>query len=420
MTTPYNTVGTARDETENPWRYVVAGFIALVFGVNIVPVMFNLLGVPLIAEFGWTRPQISNGLALFTFCDGLSMLAVGALVDRRGIKSVVPMAMAFGGGLILLTFIPGQIEWFYALCAVIGLGAGAVAPTVYSIVITAWFDTRRGLALGVLNVGLGLCGALMPFLLSAILRTEGWRAAMMIVGGISMLLALANLLFVLRMPPAWEKDRRAARGHGTVAGPSLISLARSKHLWLVCLSIFFVSAATYGLLAQLVLVTTDRGIAMSVSLAALSTISMSSVGSRIVVGALLDRIFAPLLAGVIFVLTAAGVLLLIHTHAASGVYLAALLVGVGLGAEGDIAAYILSRYVPRASYGRAFGLVMLLFAQGGGLGVFVLGKSYGLLGSYTAALYLIVALVLMAAVCISLLGPYLYSVSHTADTSQSS
>ncbi|QGZ65289.1 MFS transporter [Paraburkholderia acidisoli] len=415
MTTPVNAPGLAAHPAGASWRYVIAGFIALIFGVNIVPVMFNLLGAPLSAEFGWTRPQISTGLAVFTFCDGLSMLAVGALVDRKGIKSVVPMAFAFGGGLIALAFTPPQIEWMYLLCAIIGLGAGAVAPTVYSIVITAWFDASRGLALGILNVGLGLCGTLMPFLLSYLLKTGGWRGAVMTVGGASMVLALVNLVFVLRMPSGWERERRNARSQGKVAGASLATLAKSKHLWLIALSIFFVSAATYGLLSQMVLVTVDKGIAMSVALTALSTISLSSVCSRMIVGALLDRLFAPLLAAFIFVLTAAGVLLLTYTSAVWGIYLAALLVGVGLGAEGDVAAYILSRYVPKASYGRAFGLVMFLFAQGGGLGVFVLGKSYGVLGSYTAALYLIVALVLLAALFIAILGPYRYSVDRAPE-----
>ncbi|MGF6875139.1 MFS transporter [Paraburkholderia sp. MM5477-R1] len=412
MTTPLTASDTAGNPAGSPWRYVIAGFFALVFGVNIVPVMFNLLGAPLTAEFGWTRPQISTGLAVFTFCDGLSMLAVGALVDRKGIKSVVPMAFAFGGGLILLAFTPPQIEWMYVLCAIIGFGAGAVAPTVYSIVITAWFDAKRGLALGILNVGLGLCGTLIPFFLSYLLKNGGWRGAVITVGGISMALSLINLVFVLRMPAGWEGERRNARSHGKLARASLWTLAKSKHLWLIALSIFFVSAATYGLLSQMVLVTVDKGIVMSVALTALSTISLSSVCSRIVVGALLDRVFAPFLAAAIFVFTAAGVTLLNHTNDVWGIYLAALLVGVGLGAEGDIAAYILSRYVPKASYGRAFGLVMFLFAQGGGLGVFVLGKSYGALGSYTAALYLIVALVLVAALLIAVVGPYKYSVDQ--------
>jgi hypothetical protein len=99
----------------------------------------------------------------------------------------------------------------------------------------------------------------------------------------------------------------------------------------VALPIVFVSAATYSLLSQMIQVNVDKGIAMSVALTALSAVSLSSVCSRTVVGAMLDRTFTPVLAAAIFVFIATGVTLLNYTRAAWGIYLTPLLVGVGLG-----------------------------------------------------------------------------------------
>jgi MFS family permease len=182
-----------------------------------------------------------------------------------------------------------------------------------------------------LNVELGLCGTLMPFFLNYLLKNEGWRGAVMTVGGISMALALANLVFVLRRSPGWERDRRDVHSNGKLADPSPSTLARSKHLLPFALSIVFVSAESYSLLSQMIQVNVDKGIAMSVALTALSAVSLSSVCSRTVVGAMLDRTFAPVLAATIFVFIATGVTLLNYTRAAWGIYLTPLLVGAGLG-----------------------------------------------------------------------------------------
>ncbi|WP_025597350.1 MFS transporter [Burkholderia sp. WSM2230] len=413
MSTRYSVENVNFSRVGSPWRYVGAGFVALMVGVNVMPVLFNVFAGAFSAEFGWTRAELSTALAIFTAVDGLSMLAVGALVDRWGIKSTAWMAVAFGGGLMAMSFVPPQLVWLYALCAIMGLGAGVVSPTIYSIVINAWFEGRRGLALGIVNVGLGLCGTLMPFVLSLLSERFGWRSAVQMVGALAMILPFINVAFLLRMPQHWEQERKAALSRGKFAGDSLLDLAKTKHLWLVSSSILFVSAGTYGLLSQVVPIVVDKGMTRAVALTALSTISLSSVVSRMMVGALLDRLFAPFVAAFIFVLTGAGVLLITYMDAGWEVYVAAALIGVGLGAEADVAAYVLSRYVPKASYGRAFGLVMFLYAQGGGLGVLVLGRAYAMLGSYTLALYLIVGLVSLSAISIVILGPYKYGVDKS-------
>jgi MFS family permease len=398
----------------NPWWYVVTGFISLLVGVNTMIILFNLLTPSLTKEFGWTRLQVSSGLSIFTVFDGLSLLVMGILVDRFGIRKVAtPMVAVFALGMASFALADGSISTFYLSCVLAGVGAGAATPTVYSAVVAAWFGDRRGLALGLLNVGLGLCGTLMPFVINQLLGALGWRGMVVATGVICGVWPVLAYMFLVSMPADWERARLAAKARGAVAGTPLSTIARTRQFWLINLAIFLVSAATFGMLSQMVAMATDHGIEKTVALSLLSTISLSSVASRFIVGFLLDRVFAPVLTAVIFALCACGVLTIAYTHSLPLLYLGALLVGLGLGSEGDIAAYTVSRYVEKQSFTRVFGIVMFLFAMGGALGVVMLGYSFSHFGSYDVAIWAILAMVVLAVVMILALGPYRYTVEGT-------
>lgn len=90
-----------------------------------------------------------------------------------------------------------------------------------------------------------------------------------------------------------------------------------------------------------------------------------------------------------------------------------------MGAEGDIAAYMTSRYFPKHSYGRILGFVYFLFAMGSAAGVFLLGQVYGFTGSYGAGVVPIVAMVVVAIICLLGMGGYRYSLDHRDLASES-
>lgn len=395
----------------NPWWYAITAFLTLIAGVSTMNILFNVLGSSLTGQFGWNRLQISLGLSIFTIFTGLSLVSLGFLIDRFGVRNVsTPMIVIFGLGIVSLSLMPDNLAVLYLLCAIAGTGAGAATAAVHSMVIIAWFKERRGLALGIINVGIGLCGAIMPFAVSGLLGSVGWRGVFLIVGLLCTILPALNYAFFVRMPEEWERERRMARARGKVAGAPLRAIAATRQFWIICFAIFLVSAGTYGILSQIVSITTDRGFERSVSLSVLSAVSLSSILSRVVVGYLLDRVFAPLLAAFIFILCGMGVAGLSFSASVPVLYLSAILIGLGLGAEGDIAAYTVSRYVSTQSYARVFGIVMFLYAQGGALGVFLLGYSFTKLGGYDVAIWAIVCMVGLAAVSLLFIGPYKYGV----------
>ncbi|GAB89805.1 MFS transporter [Gordonia rhizosphera] len=398
----------------NRWWYAATGFLTLLFGTTTVNVLFNVLGKPMADDLGWDRSVITNGFSIETLLVGVSIVALGILVDRYGPKlPSVPMAMGFGVGLMLMAALPANQAIFYLLCVLIGLSAGAVNPIAHATVVSAWFVDRRGLALGFLMAGLGACGVMMPYLANWIFDFAGWRGTFLIIGALCTVIPAGVYAFVTKMPHEHEKERLAARAAGRTAGQSLWALARtSRQFWLLSGSIFLVSSATFGLMSQVVPMTTDKGIDKSAAIAALSLLSLSSVGARVLVGYALDRFFAPMIGAIIFALCGVGVILLISSSGTAALMGGALLVGLALGAEGDVAAYITSRYFPKHSYARVLGFIYFLYAMGASFGIFLLGQVYSATGSYNAGIVPIVGMVVASIACLLAMGSYRYSLDH--------
>jgi MFS family permease len=97
-------------------------------------------------------------------------------------------------------------------------------------------------------------------------------------------------------------------------------------------------------------------------------------------------------------------------HSIWSACIAAVLVGLGIGAEVDIIAYLTSRYFGLRSYGAIFGWIWAVFGVSGGLGAYLMGFGFDKTGSYLVPLIGFFCASVLAALLIVALGPYRYCV----------
>jgi MFS family permease len=401
----------------NRWVMVAFGLISMVVGVNTASVMWNVLGASMRADLGWSPAVISNGLSLFIVFDGISVFTMGYLADRFGIRRIaILLSTLFGLAMAAMSLVPNE-GVFFLLCFLMGCGAGPATQAAYSIVVRAWFQRSRGLALGILAVGLGICTTIIPIVGAALEASVGWRGAFAIVGGISFVVLVSGYVFIVRMPVQYERERRQAVAEHRTPGMTFVQVVRDvpRPFWLVSIAIFLLSAGTAGVLGQIIPISAGQGMTPAVGVALLSVSGISSIASRFVVGWLLDRVFAPVLASVFFALCGLGLVLMITSHSEPVLFIAAILIGLGPGSETDVIGYVLSRYVPVHSYGRIYGFVVFLYAQGTALGIFMLGQSISLTGSVYFSAWIIVGMVAVSALLIALVGPYRYKVDGSVE-----
>ena len=353
---------------------------------------------PLGEEFGWDRAQVSLAATYFTIALAFSIPIIGQLVDRFGTRQVLlPSILVFAALLALPAFFVDTLWKLFLIYVLMGcLGAGANALP-YLRTITTWFDSRRGLAIGIAMGGSGMGFAYVPPMVQHVIDTYGWRGGYLCLAVFTVLVTVPLVYFFLRDAPG-EQGRAGARKGDTVnTPPALLPLLASRLLWQLFLIFCLLSFALYGVLAHLAPMMSDRGMSTADAALVQSSLGIAIVMSRVFVGYLIDRFPATRVAFICFIISACGVSALAFGAVNAPAYFAALCIGLSLGAEIDMLAYLTSRYFGVANFGRIYGILFASFLVGTSLGPYIFGLAYENYGSYREVLMTAVVAILVSA-----------------------
>jgi MFS family permease len=397
------------------WIVLVAG-VGLCLGfAPIIVYSFGMFMKPLAQEFHANRGSISFAFTLANLMASVGSPLVGRLADRFGARRVI----LFSTGLFALLLIFSQILsarlWnLYLFCGLLGFVGTGSAPIPYSKVVTRWFDRHRGLALGFTMFGIGMGAILMPALSSRLIGLFGWRSAFAIIGLLVVVVSLPVVGFFLRnspeemglLPDGAMAGQQSVRKEHSADGLAWREVRGSPTFWLMVGAVFLVGASVHGCVVHLAPLLSDQG--MSPQRVALAT---SFLGSALLIGRvgsgyLLDRFFAPRVAMCLFGAAACGIAVL-RIEAGSGlVFLGAFLIGLGMGAEVDIIAFLTSRYFGLRSFGEIYGYAFASYTLAGALGPWLMGLGFDRSGSYGPTLVAFLLATLLAAGLMTRLGAY--------------
>jgi cyanate permease len=151
----------------------------------------------------------------------------------------------------------------------------------------------------------------------------------------------------------------------------------------------------------------DRGITAETAALGSSVVGAALLIGRVCIGYLLDYVFAPRIAAIFFGGAAVGIFLL-WWGPAPVAFAGGFLIGLGLGAEVDVIAYLTSRYFGLRAFGEIYSSAFAAFALAGALGPLVMGRAFDLTGSYRTPLMAFLVATLVATGLMTRLGPYRY------------
>lgn len=387
-------------------------------GISSAPSQFafaslGLFMEPLTAEFGWDRAQLSLALTVFTVALAFCLPLAGRVVDRIGSRRVVVPSIVICGLCLAAIPLVTQLWHLWAIFLLIGsLGAGANSLP-YMLTISAWFDRRRGLAIGLSMAGAGFGFAYVPPLVQFMIDGYGWRSGYLLLAAINIVIAAPLVGLVFRDSPRSKgllpdgdpaPATRAVPAEAT--GPNLAQSLRRPEFWMLWLVFGALAFSLYGLLPHLVPMLTDRGMPTERAALAASSIGITIVIARAVIGYLIDHFFAPRVALLFFLASAVGIAILAAGGIGAWAFLAAVLVGLSIGAELDLMAYLTTRYFGLKHFGTVYGVMFAALLVGTSLGPVSYGAAYELSGSYINVLFVCAALNAGASLLLLLLPPY--------------
>ncbi|WP_244817484.1 MFS transporter [Caballeronia sp. Lep1P3] len=392
--------------------WIVCGAaIGLMFGFG--PLFFSVAGVflkPMAATFGWGRSAVAM-LPMFSLIGTtLGGPAVGYLADRLGWSKVLAGSIVLlAVSLAALAVAPASHAYIAAIGFLIGfLGAGTT-PAGYLGVLPRVFDKRLGMALGFAMIGTGIGGLVAPIAANRLSATMDWRHWFGVCAVIALVLGLVAHRLMFRNLPAQKYFAADVQAAASVeAGYTLGEAVHSFRFWLLAVVVFLISGAIIGGFVHLAPFASDRGLGRDVGAQAAGVVGAGLAIARVGLGVVLDRVFAPLVACTAFFVGAVGfaIFLTDASHVPSMVILAALLLGISTGSEGDLIPFLARRYFGKRSFGSIYGCLFGAATLGGGAGPFLYGLAFDRLGSYTLVHAVSLAACLVGAFAVLLLGRY--------------
>lgn len=403
------------------WRVVLVSALGLFWGIPIAVYSFSVFFKPLMQEFHVGRAAISLAFTVQLLVGALSAAPAGWLIDRFGPRRVILIGTAIFGLILVATrLFTGSLAQLYVFYLLLGLSIHGVGPIPYGTVVSHWFDRRRGLALGLTMLGIGLGAVVMPFLAQTLIAQFGWNTAYSILGASVLLVCWPTVACFLKEKPGdlgLISDGAAGttcspHSRGARDGLTAREAWSSRDFWVMVCAFILASASVQGCVVHMAAMLSDKGLSPHSAALGSSLIGAAVLIGRAGTGYLLDRFLAPRLAAIFFAGSALGVAVLWLAN--SELMLAgAFLIGLGLGAEVDIIAYITSRYFGLLDFAKVYSSAFAAFALAGALGPLVMGAGFDRTGSYRDPLILFFMAAAIAAALMTRLGPYRFSAKQS-------
>jgi MFS family permease len=349
-------------------------------GMYVIPVVLPAVQ----AEFGVARADASMPYSLLMIGFGIGSVLMGRLADRYGI--MVPLLIAgvcLGAGFALAAITSDLTGFMLAHGVLIGLfgSAAMFAPLIADT--SLWWVRRRGIAVAITASGNYLGGALWPPVIQHYVEAIGWRETYLLLGAFCFVVVTVLALFMRRRPPVVLAGARGA-GHAHVAS-SPFGLTPFQAQTLLCIAGVACCVAMSMPQVHIVAYCADLGYGAARGAEMLSVMLAFGVASRLISGAICDRIggLRTLLLG--SALQGLALILFLPFDSLVSLYVIAALFGLFQGGIVPSYAIIVREHFPPSEAGRRVGLVIMCTLFGMALGGWMSGKVFDLTGSYGAA-----------------------------------
>ena len=335
-------------------------------------------------EFGISRADASLPYTLMMLGFGAGGLAMGKLADKWGVHVALWIgAVGVGSGFILAGM--ASNIWLFVLAHGLLMGLLGSSSTFAPLLAdtSLWWDKRRGIAVAVCASGNYLAGSIWPALAQQGVELLGWRETYIWIG-IVCGLGMLGLSFLMRQRPPMMV--MAAPGSvQSMASERPFGLPVNAAHALLCVAGVACCVAMAMPQVHIVAYCTDLGFGAARGSEMLSLMLACGIVSRLISGAICDRIggLRTLVLG--SVLQGLALLLFLPFDGMVSLYVISAMFGLFQGGIVPSYAIIVREYFPAQRAGVLVGAAIMATMIGMALGGWMSGKVFDLTGSYHAA-----------------------------------
>src|SRR5215471_16932803 len=228
------------------WWSVLAAFLNLFFSVGIVYYGFPVVYPSMIDCLGFTGAQLTEGFLMgFAVAALLFGLLAGVFIDSLGSRQVIRVGIWCVGPPLILMGSMTRLWEYYVLCIAEVVGFVLTGRIPNQVLVSNWFRLKRGRAMGIAYLGLGVGGAVSPLLINSLIQIFGWRHAFKIIGALILIVLFPVSQWITRSSPrdlhllsdgisqAALANEPAANKRESVVGISVTQAVYTVNFWLI-------------------------------------------------------------------------------------------------------------------------------------------------------------------------------------------
>lgn len=389
-----------------PWLMAIMGLLLLMVSNGLTITGLSAFDESLLTEFDWSRGALKFRDLITLLLAGLMAPFVGILIDRVGPRALAMVGAAMLAALYVAYANIHSIHHVYLIH--VGFAAVLVAAglNVAVIMVSRWFVTKRGTAIGITLVGTSLGGVIFPKLVVTMLPVLGWRESFMWLALVPLVLMV--LLFLLvRDPKATGPQPLGADQAGgddnnarQVAASGLPDLGysqalRTRTFWVLALVAMCTFYCIMAVSANLFLHMRDMQFSPQDAGSALGVMFGLGMVGKFVFGFLADYFRPKAVFLVNLTIMAAGAVIL-ATLNPKLIWYALVLFGLGWGGLYTMIQLLAVNAFGLSAAGKILGTITMLDAATAGLGIWVTALLFDRFGNYQIAFTTMCVLVFIA------------------------
>lgn len=394
------------------WKTVIAGAIIACWGYGSWYYGMGALFKPLIAEYGWTRTQLSLAFSMRSIEGGLEGPIGGWLIDKYGERKITIISTVIAClGLIAVMYVKTIWQFTIVWGFIVSLGFNLGLYDTVNSAVAKWFHRDRSRAIGIVTIGGGLGAPVIVPIMTYLIENYGWRPALIFVIVSTAVLCIPLAWFFMKdRPPEHygmlpdgdhlkkddtdETNEELVLDYGYDFTPQ--EALKTRSFWMMLIA-FMLNGGTLAMITMHQMpFHTDLGIDAMAAAGILGLMATISLGGRFLTATMGSRFTERQYIMLGYALRTIGLMIFIYARTIPMIMVFALFYGVGYGITIPSQTSLRANYFGRKAYATITGYTTLFIAITNVAYPVFAGWIYDTTGSYIQAFWIVTGLQALA------------------------
>jgi MFS transporter, OFA family, oxalate/formate antiporter len=251
------------------WIQLLLGLTCMIV-ISSPQYVWTLFTQPLMTTVGATLARIQITFSILIVVQTFLAPCQGLLVDRFGPRVLLSVGGALTGLSWVLAARATSLAGLYLTYGLLGgIGTGIVYVGVIGHMVQ-WFPDRRGFATGIVAAGYGMGALLTTFPVAALLKDEGYQAALVLYGWVFAVVGVIAAQGLKSANPKSQIPNPKSQNESRIPNPESrtgyrpAEMLRTPIFWLMFVMMTMMSTAGLMVTSQMAAFTRDFGMANAV------------------------------------------------------------------------------------------------------------------------------------------------------------